>query len=136
MFPDTHVYGQNFTVSPSILTEMPTDGEWREALSSSGQLSPQIVEEILTQHGDRGRKAIEAVGERRVKRYNDFTIVVGWHDEYIIENEQCDCPDTQYNLDPDDPSQMCWHVLATIIAEALDELDEYDEWYGEIADLL
>jgi predicted nucleic acid-binding Zn finger protein len=109
---------------------------WREELSASGQLSPAIVEEILTQHGDRGRKAIDAVGEHRVKRYNDFTIVVGWHDEYIVEDDHCDCPDTQYNLEAEDPNQLCWHVLASIIAEALGEVDEYDDWYGEIADLL
>jgi predicted nucleic acid-binding Zn finger protein len=112
------------------------DEDWQDALSSSGQLSPQIVEAILLRHGDRGRKAIEAVGEHRVKQYNDFTVVVGWHDEYIVENEQCDCPDTQYNLDTEDPDQLCWHVLATIIAKELGELDEYDQWYGEIADLL
>lgn len=115
---------------------MSDEVNWREELSSSSQLSPQVVEDILARHGDRGGKAIDAVGEHRVKRYNDFTVVVGWHDEYIVEDERCDCPDTQYNLDAEDPNQLCWHVLATIIAEALDEVDEYDEWYGEIADLL
>ncbi|MFB6253987.1 MAG: hypothetical protein ABEI06_05210, partial [Halobacteriaceae archaeon] len=61
-----------------------TQEDWQEQLANSGELSSNIVEMILEQHGDRGRKAIDAVTESRVKQYRDFTVVVGYNDEYII----------------------------------------------------
>jgi len=110
--------------------------EWREILREAEELTPKAVDEILARHGSRGRKAIEAVGEGRVKRYNDFTIVVGWGGEYIVEGHSCNCPDMEYNLDTDDPEALCWHILAVLIAEPLNRVDEHDQWYGEVSDIL
>lgn len=109
--------------------------DWRAALAETGRLSPQIVQAIVDAHGDRGVTAIEAVSERRVKRYRDFDVVVGYDDEYVVEDRGCTCKDSQYNLDPDE-GERCWHVLAVDVAEALDELDHHDMWYSDVREFL
>jgi predicted nucleic acid-binding Zn finger protein len=110
--------------------------DWREALAAAGALSPPIVERLLEVHGDRGRRAIEAVTETRVKQYRDFTVVVGHEDEYVVEDGRCTCKDSEYNLDPTDPGQRCWHSLAVDIAERVDAVDHHDMWYSEVRDFL
>lgn len=110
--------------------------EWVRTLTQAGELSPRAVDQILSTHSKRGRKAIEAVGERRVKEYNDFTVVVGRAREYIIEGRSCTCPDTRYNLDPDAPTELCWHVIAALIARAIDASQHYDLWYAEVGDII
>jgi predicted nucleic acid-binding Zn finger protein len=110
--------------------------DWRAELESAGELTPPIVEAILREHGDRGQRAIDAVGEGRVKGYNDFTVVVGHTEEYIVEGGGCTCKDAAYNLDPADPSQRCWHAIAADIAERIDEIDRHDMFYSEVRDLL
>ncbi|WP_255150995.1 hypothetical protein [Halorarius halobius] len=110
--------------------------EWQAALDDAGELSPDVVDRILTVHGERGAKAIEAVAEERVKEYNDFTVVVGHEEEYVVEDGGCQCRDSQYNLDPDDPTQLCWHVIAVSIAERVGEVDYHDMWYSEVREFL
>ncbi|MFC7167392.1 hypothetical protein [Halospeciosus flavus] len=110
--------------------------DWRAALSETGELTPPIVERILDVHGDRGQRAIEAVSEGRVKEYRDFTVVVGHSDEYVVEDGGCTCEDSQYNLDPADPEERCWHALAADIAERVGEVDYHDMWYSEVRDFL
>lgn len=109
---------------------------WVTELAATGELTPALVDRIVALHGDRGRRAVEAVGERRVKQYLDFTVVVGHSDEYIVEGERCDCSDARYNLDRADPDQRCWHELAAIIARRVDGLDHHDLWYTEVRDLV
>jgi len=128
------------TVPPLPLPRKPpvvsTVEDWREALAETGTLSPPIVKTILDVHGDRGQRAIEAVTERRVKGYRDFTVGVGHGDEYIVEDGECTCKDSEYNLDPEDPSQRCWHAIAVDIAERIDEIDHHDMWYSEVREFL
>lgn len=107
--------------------------EWRERLADANEVTPEATAAILETHGDRGRRAIEAVSESRVKEYNDFTVVVGHGDEYIIEDGSCDCEDARYNLDPE---ELCWHALAVEIAERVDAVDHHDMWYSEVRDFL
>jgi len=109
--------------------------DWRDTLQDTGELTPSIVQRILAEHGDRGQRAIEAVSERRVKEYNDFTVVVGHHDEYVIENGGCHCQDSTYNIDTDQ-GQRCWHALAADIAHAIGELDHHDMYYSDVRDFL
>ncbi len=116
-------------------TDVDTVDDWRAALSETGELSPPIVQAIVDAHGDRGVTAIEAVSERRVKRYRDFDVVVGYDDEYVVEGRGCTCKDTIYNLDPDE-GERCWHVLAVDVAEALGELDHHDMWYSDVREFL
>jgi predicted nucleic acid-binding Zn finger protein len=110
--------------------------EWEALLESEGTLTPAATELIIETHGDRGTRAIEAVSERRVKRYNDFTVVVGHEDEYVVEARSCTCKDAEYNLDPDDPTDRCWHALAVSIAELVDAVDRHDMWYSEVRDFI
>jgi len=112
-----------------------TEG-WLEELRQAGRLTPSAVEEIGAIHGERGLTAIEAVSDGRVKQYQDFTVVVGHDDEYIIEGGACTCKDSQYNLDRTDPSQRCWHVLAVEIAEAIDAVDHHEMWYSDVREFL
>lgn len=109
---------------------------WPDQLAEAGTFTAPVVEQILSLHGKRGQRAIEAVGERRVKQYRDFTVVVGHESEYVVEDRSCTCADTHYNLDPDDPNDLCWHVLATIMAEQLEVKDTHDMWYSDVHDFL
>ncbi|XVH32970.1 metal-binding protein [Haloferacaceae archaeon DSL9] len=115
---------------------MTTIGDWRSALAEAGELSAPIVTAILAAHGDRGKQAIEAVSERRVKAYRDFTVVVGYEDEYVVEGGGCTCKDSEYNLDRADPDQRCWHVIAVDIATRIDAVDHHDMWYSDVRDFL
>ncbi|MEF8776408.1 MAG: hypothetical protein V5A43_07895 [Haloarculaceae archaeon] len=110
--------------------------EWMATLEEAGELTPEAVDSIIAVHGDRGQRAIEAVGEGRVKEYRDFTVVVGRQDEYVVEAGGCTCKDAEYNLDVTDPEQLCWHAIAVRIAEAIGETDEHDMWYSDVRDFL
>ena len=110
--------------------------DWRTALADAGELRGSIAEAIIAVHGDRGARAMEAVSEQRVKEYRDFTVVVGHEDEYIIENGACTCQDAEYNLNSEDPEDLCWHALAVDIAVRVDALDHHDMWYSEVREFL
>lgn len=110
--------------------------DWRDRLEAAGELTPDAVAAILEVHGDRGSRAIEAVGEGRVKEYQDFPVVVGHSDEYIVEDGACTCKDAAYNLDPEDDDALCWHALAVEIALRVDAVDRHDMYYSEVRDLL
>ena len=110
--------------------------DWERELAAAGSLTPETVDRLISLHGKRGRQAIDAVGERRVKEYRDFFVVVGREDEYIVENDGCDCKDAEYNLDPADPEQLCWHAIAVRIARAIDATDAHDMWYSDVREFL
>jgi predicted nucleic acid-binding Zn finger protein len=112
------------------------DDDWRAALAEAGSLTAPITRAIIDTHGDRGAQAIEAVSEGRVKQYRDFVVVVGHEDEYVVEEGHCDCKDSTFNLDPDDPDQRCWHALAVEVAERVDRVDHHDMWYSDVREFL
>jgi predicted nucleic acid-binding Zn finger protein len=122
-------------VAPESLCVTAVD-EWKRLLDSEGELTPEAVERITETHGDRGTQAIEAVGERRVKQYRDFTVVVGNTQEYVVEAGSCTCKDAEYNLDSTDPEQLCWHAIAVRIARAIDATDDHDMWYSDVHEFL
>jgi len=109
---------------------------WQAALEAEGALAPEATKAIVSLHGDRGVRAIEAVSEGRVKQYRDFTVVVGHAEEYVVENGGCTCKDAEYNLDREDPTQQCWHVLAVEIARRVGRVDHHDMWYSDVRDFL
>ncbi|WP_266078934.1 hypothetical protein [Haladaptatus caseinilyticus] len=109
--------------------------QWQADLDDVESLTPDVVDRILTVHDDRGMQAIEAVSEQRVKQYQDFVVVVGFEDEYIVEGG-CTCRDSEYNLDPEDPTELCWHALAVEIARRIDAMDHHDMWYSDVREFL
>jgi len=112
------------------------DEDWQTTLEAAGELTPEITDRILAVHGDRGRRAIEAVTESRVKAYRDFTVVVGHGDEYIVEDDGCTCEDATYNLDDEDPTDLCWHAIAVAIAERIDAMDHHDMYYADVREFI
>jgi predicted nucleic acid-binding Zn finger protein len=122
----------------AVPTDTGSDAEtaWLRTLADAGELTPDAVESMLALHDDRGGRAIEAVSEGRVKQYQDFTVVVGHEDEYVVEDGGCTCKDTAYNLDPENPNDRCWHVLAVAIAERIGEVDHHEMWYSEVREFL
>jgi len=110
--------------------------KWATDLREAGELTPAIVDRILALHGERGKRAIEAVSEERVKEYRDFTVVVGHEDEYVVEAGSCGCADAEYNLDDADPEELCWHAIAVRVARAVDSLDRHDMWYADVREFL
>ncbi|QIB72984.1 hypothetical protein GL213_14650 [Halogeometricum borinquense] len=117
-------------------TENDRETEWRRALAEAGELTPDVVDAVATIHDKRGVRAIEAVSEGRVKRYRDFTVVVGHAAEYVVEDGGCTCKDSSYNLDPEDDGQRCWHVLAAAVAERIGEVDHHDMWYSDVREFI
>ena len=89
------------------------------------QLTPDLRGEIIRIFADRGRKALKAIDEHRIKKYRDFFVVVGTSDEYIVEDEFCTCPDFLYR------KGSCWHVLAVRIASLTGDYEKYDLWYQD-----
>ena len=127
--------------SPDTYTVPTTTGSdaetaWLNELAEAGELTPEAVDTMLSVHGDRGGRALDAVSEGRVKQYRDFTVVVGHEDEYVVEAGGCTCKDSAYNLDPNDPNDRCWHVLAVAIAERIGEIDHHSMWYSEVREFL
>ncbi len=120
----------------ALAVAMTAVDEWVERLEDAGELTPEAVDRIVGVHGTRGQQAIEAVGERRVKEYRDFTVVVGHEDEYVVEDGGCTCADSEYNLNREDPDELCWHAIAARIAAAIDATDEHDMWYSDVRDFL
>ncbi|MFB6127201.1 MAG: metal-binding protein [Halolamina sp.] len=105
-------------------------------MAETGELTAPIVDAITDAHGDRGAKAVEAVGESRVKAYRDFTVVVGYREEYVVEGGGCGCADARYNLDPEDDGERCWHAIAVDIAERVGALDRHDMWYSDVREFI
>jgi predicted nucleic acid-binding Zn finger protein len=110
--------------------------EWEAQLDDDDGLSSDAVDRIIATHGDRGVRAIEAVGEERVKEYRDFTVVVGHSEEHVVEADTCECEDSRYNLDSEEPTDLCWHVIAAKIARHIGALDHHDMWYSEVREFL
>ncbi len=92
-------------------------------LREEGMLTPAIRQEITGVFGDRGRKALAAIDEKRVKKYRDFFVVVGTTGEYIVEEDFCSCRDFIFR------KGRCWHVLAVAIASLTGNYEVYDLWY-------
>ena len=111
-----------------------------QPIRKSNPLPPEnpdnlYIEILLQKNGTRGQKALEAIQEDRVKQYRDFTVVVGYDDEYIVEDSICTCKGSEYNINSD-KNKKCWHLLAVDIAERTGSIDYHDMWYSEVRNLL
>lgn len=93
-----------------------------QVLKSEGVLSLKVREAFVSAYGKRGADAFDAVAAHRVKKYRDYFVVVGNHDEYSVEDGVCTCPAALHNHE-------CWHTLAVRIAMVSGVYDVYDAWY-------
>jgi predicted nucleic acid-binding Zn finger protein len=97
----------------------------RHALSGSDLL-------VLTQYsGDRFWKALQAVATDLVKKYifepsgREAWVVIGKSRDYRVLSElYCDCEDFYINVIVKRTTDLCYHILAQILAEALETFSE------------
>jgi predicted nucleic acid-binding Zn finger protein len=95
---------------------------WDE-LHCGSSLTLDRKEALVHQHGERGKKALKVVEERRVKKYCDFFVVVGYNDEYVVDEEFCTCNDFLFR------GRECIHILAVRLACATGCYERYNTWY-------
>lgn len=96
-----------------------------QVLEKAGSLTPEVRSCIIGRYGERGRKALQAVDEDRVKVYRDFYVVVGRSDEYVVEDDFCVCSDFLFR----GKGVPCSHILAVRIAKAVGKAESYPIWY-------
>jgi predicted nucleic acid-binding Zn finger protein len=94
-----------------------------EEIRDAGGLTPQVRERICRHYRDRGEKALAAVDSGLVRKYDDFFVVTGSSDEYIVEDDFCTCRDFIYR------GRCCWHILAVRIAVAAGLYQKKEGWY-------
>lgn len=95
--------------------------------------SDAFLQQIELEYGNRGRKGLEIVNERRVKQYKDYFVVVGETDEYVVEDELCTCKDFLFNSSKN--GVKCSHMIAVEVAKQKDIIDAVDAWYQDVRPL-
>lgn len=96
-----------------------------ERFSPEKILLEETIESILSRYPQKGRKALDAVQEGRVRKYLDFFVVEGSTGTYIVDDDFCACNDFCFR------GIMCWHILAVRIARLTGGYDEINEWYQD-----
>jgi len=106
---------------------------------AAGKLSGDSLTELYELFGSRFTKALDALKEGRVKKYNfkpsgrTVWIVVGRERDYLImpEAEFCTCDDFYFRV-LDKKVHMCYHLLTQKIAQNLgwfEAIEEEDECF-------
>lgn len=114
-------------------------------LRVSKEISRQNWQRLRDVFGNRFTNAWRLVTENRVKKYvfkpSDRTlwIAIGQNAEYLIYSNAgyCSCSDFYFRV-LDNEKAYCYHVLAQMLAEALDFYDlieEDDEAYDQLMDI-
>jgi predicted nucleic acid-binding Zn finger protein len=89
------------------------------------ELDPSLRAEIESEFGARGKKALAAIGEGKIKKYLDFFVVKGRTADYIVDEDFCTCSDFMYR------GRTCWHLLAVRIAQLTGTFVSVDSWYQD-----
>jgi len=104
---------------------------WKEnslfkELKEKGVLSEELLEKFVLKYGELFWRAIKAVEEKRVKKYvfkpseKSLWIVIGKTRKYlVIPDFYCSCDDFYFNVVTRKKRQICYHILARKLAEAL-----------------
>jgi predicted nucleic acid-binding Zn finger protein len=92
-------------------------------LSEKKVLDEPLRLEIEETFGNRGKKALAALDDGRIKKYLDFFVVQGRTAEYIVEDDFCTCSDFMFR------GRTCWHLLAVRIAQETNTFRSVDTWY-------
>jgi predicted nucleic acid-binding Zn finger protein len=97
---------------------------WERLVPGRG-IDEGLRQEIEAGFGPRGRKALAAIDDGRIKKYHDFFVVGGRTDEYVVDEDFCTCRDFLYR------KRTCWHLIAVRIALATGLFVPVDEWYTD-----
>jgi predicted nucleic acid-binding Zn finger protein len=92
-------------------------------LSEKKVLDEVLRLEIEETFGHRGKKALAALDDGRIKKYLDFFVVEGRTADYIVEDDFCTCSDFMFR------GRTCWHLLAVRIARETNTFLTIDTWY-------
>ena len=94
-------------------------------LAEKRVLEPALRTEIEAEFGARGKKALAAIDEGKIKKYLDFYVVTGRTADYIVDEDFCTCRDFMYR------GRTCWHLLAVRIAQLTGTFVPVDSWYQD-----
>ena len=105
-----------------------------EETKTTGELTGNHIDQLSEALGSRFTKAWEAVQEERVKKYvfspsnRIVWIVVGREREYQIMPAAafCSCDDFYFRV-MDREANICYHLIAQKLAEALELYDKIEE---------
>ncbi len=97
-----------------------------------GNMSNAHVNTLVTRFGQRVNKALEALGESRIKKYlfqpsgRVVWIVVGKERDYLVmpASDYCSCDDFYYQFDH---GHLCYHIIAQKLAESLGRFDLFED---------
>ena len=95
---------------------------WQRLLEKK-DLDEALRCEIEVTFGNRGKKALAALDDGRIKKYLDFFVVQGRTADYIVEDDFCTCSDFMFR------GRTCWHLLAVRIARETNTFRAIDTWY-------
>jgi predicted nucleic acid-binding Zn finger protein len=104
---------------------MDVDTVWKE-LKNQKALTPGLRQQIISLFSRRGKLALEAIDEGRVKKYLDFYVVTGTSGEYIVDEGFCTCRDFIFR------GGRCWHLLAVEIARITGSYEKINLWYQDV----
>jgi predicted nucleic acid-binding Zn finger protein len=92
-------------------------------LAEKRGLDENLRQEIEAGFGPRGKKALAALDNGKVKKYHDFFVVEGRTGDYVVDEDFCTCGDFMYR------NRTCWHLVAVRIAVATGMYVSVDGWY-------
>jgi predicted nucleic acid-binding Zn finger protein len=95
---------------------------WQD-LAGKKVLDPSIREEIETELGSRGKKALAAIDAGKIKKYLDFFVVEGRTASYVVDEDFCTCGDFMYR------GRTCWHLIAVRIVMITGNFEKIESWY-------
>lgn len=96
-----------------------------QRLAESKAVTDELRGEIEAAFGTKGKKALAAVNDGKVKKYLDFFVVEGRTARYVVEDDFCTCSDFMYR------GRACWHLLAVRIARATGLYRTEESWYQD-----
>ena len=94
-----------------------------QRLSEKKHLDEALRLEIEETFANRGKKALTALDDGRIKKYLDFFVVQGRTADYIVDEDFCTCSDFMFR------GRTCWHLLAVRIAQETNTFRSIDSWY-------
>jgi len=97
-------------------------------IQEKGKITDAHISKFSSTFGQRSEKALEALRERRVKKYvfkpsgRIVWIVVGKEKEYLVmpAAEYCTCDDFYFQFHQ---GHLCYHIIAQKLAEATGKFD-------------